>query len=33
VAGVLLRERMTGAYTGLPRTSTLPCRLVRRATA
>ena len=33
LAGVLLRERMTGRYRGAPRTVTLPCRLVRRATA
>jgi LacI family transcriptional regulator len=32
LAGVLLRERMTGAYRGAPRTVTLPCRLVVRAT-
>jgi len=33
MAGVLLRERMTGTYTGPPRTATLPCQLVIRATA
>lgn len=33
LAGVLLRERMTGAYRGAPRTATLPCRLVERATS
>jgi LacI family transcriptional regulator len=33
LAGVLLRERMTARYRGEPRTVTLPCRLVRRATA
>jgi LacI family transcriptional regulator len=33
MAGVLLLERMTGSYTGAPRTATLPCRLVGRATA
>jgi LacI family transcriptional regulator, galactose operon repressor len=33
MAGVLLLERMTGAYTGSPRTATLPCQLVSRATA
>jgi LacI family transcriptional regulator len=32
LAGVLLRERMTGAYRGAPRTVTLPCRLVERDT-
>jgi LacI family transcriptional regulator len=32
LAGVLLRERMTGQYRGAPRTVTLPCRLVQRAT-
>ena len=32
MAGVLLRERMTGAYRGAPRTVTLPCRLIERAT-
>ena len=32
LAGVLLRERMTGQYRGAPRTVTLPCRLVERAT-
>jgi LacI family transcriptional regulator len=32
LAGVLLRERMTGRYRGAPRTVTLPCRLVQRAT-
>jgi LacI family transcriptional regulator len=33
MAGILLLERMMGAYTGAPRTATLPCRLVTRATA
>jgi LacI family transcriptional regulator len=33
LAGRLLRERMTGQYRGVPRTVTLPCRLVHRATA
>jgi LacI family transcriptional regulator len=33
VAGVLLRERMTGTYRDAPRTVTLPCRLVRRGSA
>jgi LacI family transcriptional regulator len=33
LAGTLLKERMLGAYLGAPRTVTLPCRLVRRATA
>jgi LacI family transcriptional regulator len=33
IAGHLLRERMTGQYRDLPRTVTLPCRLVPRATA
>jgi LacI family transcriptional regulator len=33
MAGVLLRERMTGEFTGPPRTATLPCQLVVRATA
>ena len=32
LAGVLLRERMTGRYIDQPRTVTLPCRLVVRAT-
>jgi LacI family transcriptional regulator len=32
LAGVLLRERMTGAYRDAPRTVTLPCRLIERAT-
>jgi LacI family transcriptional regulator len=32
LAGVLLRERMTGRYVDQPRTVTLPCRLVVRAT-
>lgn len=31
-AGTLLRERMTGAYRGEPRTVTLPCRLIERQT-
>jgi len=33
LAGILLRERMTGFYRDSPRTVTLPCRLVRRGTA
>jgi LacI family transcriptional regulator len=33
VAGILLRERMTGVYRDSPRTVTLPCNLVRRGTA
>jgi LacI family transcriptional regulator len=33
LAGTLLKERMLGVYAGEPRTVTLPCRLVRRATA
>jgi LacI family transcriptional regulator len=33
LAGTLLKERMLGVETGEPRTVTLPCRLVRRATA
>lgn len=33
LAGVLLRERMTGRYRAAPRTVTLPCRLVERATS
>jgi LacI family transcriptional regulator len=33
VAGALLMERMTGAYTGPQRAVTLPCRLVARASA
>lgn len=33
MAGVLLRERMTGAYRDAPRTVTLPCRLIERATS
>lgn len=32
MAGVMLRERMTGRFRGAPRTVTLPCRLVERAT-
>jgi LacI family transcriptional regulator len=32
LAGILLRERMSGDYRGQPRTVTLPCRLVERAT-
>ena len=32
-AGVMLKERMNGQFTGPPRVVTLPCRLVRRATA
>ena len=33
LAGVVLRERMTGAYSGSPRTVTLPCEVVGRGTA
>ena len=33
LAGVVLRERMSGRYAGSARTVTLPCRLIRRATA
>jgi LacI family transcriptional regulator, galactose operon repressor len=33
LAGHMLRDRMTGRYAGPPRAVTLPCRLVRRATA
>ena len=33
IAGALLLERMTGAYTGPQRAVTLPCRLVARASA
>ena len=33
LAGALLKERMRGDYLGTPRTVTLPCRLIRRATA
>jgi LacI family transcriptional regulator len=33
LAGVLLRERMTGQYRGAPRTVTLPCRLIERTTS
>jgi LacI family transcriptional regulator len=33
LAGTLLKERMLGVYPGAPRTVTLPCRLIRRATA
>jgi LacI family transcriptional regulator len=33
LAGTLLKERMLGTYRGEPRTVTLPCRLIRRATA
>ena len=33
LAGTLLKERMGGTYRGEPRTVTLPCRLIRRATA
>jgi LacI family transcriptional regulator len=32
LAGILLAERMAGRYRGTPRTVTLPCRLVHRAT-
>lgn len=30
LAGILLRERMTGQYRGEPRTVTLPCELIER---
>ena len=33
LAGILLRERMTGRYRGAPRTVTLPCQLIERATS
>ena len=33
LAGIMLKERMSGQYQGVPRTVTLPCRLIRRATA
>jgi LacI family transcriptional regulator len=33
LAGTLLKERMRGAHLGQPRTVTLPCQLIRRATA
>lgn len=33
LAGYLLRERMSGQYRDVPRTVTLPCRLIRRGTA
>ena len=33
VAGALLMERMTGAFTGPQRAVTLPCQLVARASA
>ncbi|MFN2490341.1 MAG: LacI family DNA-binding transcriptional regulator [Actinomycetota bacterium] len=33
LAGILLRDRMTGRYRGSPRTVTLPCRLIERATS
>jgi LacI family transcriptional regulator len=32
LAGILLRERMSGRYQGAPRTVTLPCRVLKRAT-
>jgi LacI family transcriptional regulator len=32
LAGVLLSERMTGRFRAAPRTVTLPCRLIERAT-
>jgi LacI family transcriptional regulator len=32
LAGILLRERMTGHYRGEPRTVTLPCELIERET-
>jgi LacI family transcriptional regulator len=31
LAGIMLRERMTGRYGDAPRTVTLPCRLIQRA--
>jgi LacI family transcriptional regulator, galactose operon repressor len=33
IAGILLRERLTGSYQDTPRTVTLPCSLVRRGSA
>jgi LacI family transcriptional regulator len=33
LAGTLLKERMLGVYRDEPRTVTLPCRLIHRATA
>ena len=33
LAGIMLGERMRGAFVGAPRTVTLPCRLIRRGTA
>jgi LacI family transcriptional regulator len=33
LAGILLKERMLGVHRDEPRTVTLPCRLIRRATA
>ena len=33
LAGILLRERITGEYRGEPRTVTLPCRLIERSTS
>lgn len=33
LAGILLRERMTGQFQGVPRTVTLPCRVIERATS
>jgi LacI family transcriptional regulator len=33
LAGTLLKERMLGIHRDAPRTVTLPCRLIRRATA
>ena len=33
LAGTLLKERLLGVSSGPPRTVTLPCRLIRRATA
>jgi LacI family transcriptional regulator len=33
LAGIMLRERMTGGYGDEPRTVTLPCRLIPRGTA
>lgn len=33
LAGILLRERMTGQYRGEPRTVTLPCELIERCSS
>jgi LacI family transcriptional regulator len=32
LAGVLLRERLSGRYRGPPRTVTLPCQIIQRST-